>query len=75
MRGPRPAAVADRRAALVSTLVAVRHTDGHNGHAVVEAHYGARWHLFDVHDEHQAVYRAPEDGTLLRQTCQQCHYQ
>lgn len=45
--------------------MAVRHSDGHNGHAIVEAEYSDGWHVFDVHGEHQAVYRHPDDGHLM----------
>ncbi len=48
-----------------SREIAVKHTDEHNGHAVVEVFYDEEFHLFDVHTEHQAVYRDPVDGHIL----------
>lgn len=42
---------------LPSRLVAMTDTTG-QGHTVVEVHYDGLWHLFDVHEDHQTVYRS-----------------
>jgi hypothetical protein len=44
--------------------IAIYHTDGKNGHTVCEVHYDGRWHLFDIHSDHQVVYRKP-DGDIM----------
>jgi hypothetical protein len=44
--------------------LAIYHSDEKNGHTVCEVRLNRRWCLFDVHTEHQAVYRGP-DGRLL----------
>jgi len=44
--------------------IAVYHTDGKNGHTVCEVYYQGGWHLFDIHTEHQAVYRR-YDGKIM----------
>lgn len=45
--------------------LALRHSDGSNGHAVVEVFYDNSRHLFDVHSEHQAIYRHPTAGHIM----------
>jgi hypothetical protein len=45
--------------------LAIFHTDGSNGHTVTEVRYDGIWHLFDVHGDHQAVYRSPSSGNIL----------
>jgi hypothetical protein len=45
--------------------LAIYHTDGQNGHTVCEVYYNKAWHLFDVHSDHQMVYRSPSDGHIL----------
>ena len=45
--------------------VALYHTDGVNGHSVAEVFCGDRWLLFDVHSEHQSVYRHTKDGHIM----------
>jgi len=45
--------------------IAVYHTDGSNGHTVTELLYQERWHLFDAHVDHQAVYHGGSDGHIL----------
>jgi len=37
--------------------LSIYHCDGSNGHTVCEVHYDGGWHLYDVHSEHQSVYR------------------
>jgi hypothetical protein len=43
--------------------IAVYHSDGANGHTVCEMFYDGAWHLFDIHSEHQSIYRTP-DGRI-----------
>lgn len=50
---------------LVGRELALDHSDRRNGHTVVEVNYDEGWHLFDVHTEHQAVYRHPGTGHVL----------
>jgi len=45
--------------------LAMKHMDGVNGHSVLEAMHNDSWHLYDVHSEHQAVYRHPDDGHIM----------
>lgn len=45
-------------------LYALRHSNTVEGHTVAEAYVDGRWALFDVHNDHQAVYRKP-DGSLM----------
>jgi len=42
----------------------IYHTDGANGHSVAEAYYHGGWHLYDLHSDHQNVYRGP-GGEIL----------
>lgn len=41
------------------------HSDGVNGHTIAEVYYRSKWHLFDVHSDHQAYYRDPSTGEVL----------
>lgn len=50
-------------------LVSVKHTDpplggAREGHTMAEAHYWGKFHLFDVHNDHQAIYR-DHDGHIM----------
>jgi hypothetical protein len=42
---------------LKNRLVHLWHSDGTQGHYVTEIWYEQAWHLFDVHSDHQMVYR------------------
>ena len=46
-------------------LVSLSHSDGSNGHTVAEVLFAKAWHLFDVHGEHQAIYRSPLDNHIM----------
>jgi len=45
--------------------IAVYHTDGVSGHTVAEVFYENKWRLFDVHSDHQTVYKHPETGEVM----------
>jgi hypothetical protein len=46
-------------------LVHATHTDGANGHVMVEVSYAGSWHLFDVDPNHQVAYRDPDTGKIM----------
>lgn len=48
-------------------LLELTHATPRFGHTVAEAYYAGAWHLFDVHREHLATYRATyrDSGTLV----------
>jgi hypothetical protein len=45
--------------------LAIYHTDGENGHTVVEMFYLNGWHLFDPQTDHMEIYRLPPTGCIM----------
>lgn len=46
-------------------LVEMKHTDPNEGHTVAEIFYHGRWHLYDVHKDHQTFYRRQHLDRIL----------
>jgi hypothetical protein len=50
---------------LGTRALSLRHAATNDGHYVSEVRYDGVWHLFDVHPDHQIVYRDPRTGVVL----------